>query len=60
MTVNDEAASEREREGGWEGEERVMSRPGQKASSVPEEGGRQRGRSVCAGEPNELPTAVGE
>lgn len=61
MTVSDEAASEAEGgRAGREGEERVMSRPGQKASSVPEEGGRQRGRSVCAGEPNELPTAVGE
>lgn len=52
MTVNDEAAR-----GGGGG---MMRRPGQKASSVPEEEGRGRGRSVCAGELNELPTAVGE
>lgn len=49
----------RQRVGGG-GEGWVMCRPGQKASSVPEEGGRERGRSVCAGELNELPTAVGE
>lgn len=59
MTVNDEAASKRRGKGGG-ASGGVMSRPGQKASSVPGEGGRGRGRSVCAAELNELPAALGE